>query len=306
MALSRLARGATLVAMLTVSAVASADDAGTAHALFDEGVRLYDKGDYAGSCSKLEASARLLPASGTSLNLGRCHEALGHLVKAWSAFEDASVLARRDNNASRAEFAHTNAERLRASLPRVRVSAEPGSSFEARLDGTLVDSAALGVAIPVEAGKHSFEARAPGKKPFVTTFEASAGKEASVVVPKLADEAAPRPAAPAPAPAPAPAESDSSWSGMKIAGVALGATGLVATGIGLGFGGYAGSLNSNAVDRCNAKHCDAQARSDIQHAGETADVATVLVSAGLVVLAAGVVLWFIAPKSERHTALLTF
>lgn len=301
--LRRFACAAALAVSLTSSVVAHADDAGTAHALFDEGVRLYDKGDYAGSCTKLEASARLLPASGTSLNLGRCHEALGHLVKAWSAFEDAAVLARRDNNASRAEFAHTNAERLRVTLPHVRVSAEPGNTFEARLDGTVIDSAALGVAIPVDAGKHSFEARAPGKKPYVTTFEATAGKEASVVVPRLAEESTP-----APAPTPAPAETDSSWSGMKIAAVALAATGLAATGVGLGLGGYAASLKSSGDDRCTPK-CDPQGRADLVNAGTAADLSTVLVSTGAVLLVAGVVLWFVAPpaaKRDRHTALLSF
>lgn len=281
-----------IAATLAAPSVARADDRATAHALFEEGVRLYERGDYAGSCAKLEASSRLLPTSGTSLNLGRCHEAQNELIKAWNAFEEATVLARRDNNASRAEFAHTNAERLRPLLPRVRVTSEPGNVVEARLDGAPIDSAALGVAIPVEAGKHALEARAPGRRPWKTTFEAVSGKETSIVVPRL--EAEPTSL---PAPAPAPAEPERGWSTWKIASVAIGATGLAATGLGLGFGGYAASLKSEGDDHCAPK-CDAVGRAYLHDAGTWADASTVVVSVGAALLVAGVVLWMVAPSPK--------
>jgi len=92
----RTAMVAVLAASLLVTCVAAAEpgaNKAAADALFAEGRTLAAQGKHAEACAKFAESERFEPAVGTSLNLGECHEQLGHTASAYGAFGEAKRLA---------------------------------------------------------------------------------------------------------------------------------------------------------------------------------------------------------------------
>src|SRR5689334_20626402 len=71
----------------------SAADKAAAEALFDEGVKLLQKGKYEEACKKLEASERVDSGIGTLLYLADCYEKLGKTASAWATFRAAASKA---------------------------------------------------------------------------------------------------------------------------------------------------------------------------------------------------------------------
>src|SRR6185295_17368753 len=64
-----------------------------ATALFDEGLKLMDQGNYSEACPKLAKSQELAPSGGTLLNLARCYEKNGQHASAWLRYKDAASRA---------------------------------------------------------------------------------------------------------------------------------------------------------------------------------------------------------------------
>src|SRR5690606_11403332 len=148
----------------------------------------------------------------------------------------------------------------------------------------LVGEAQWGTALPVDPGEHVFEAAAPGKKPWRQVVDLRGeGATIDVNVPALEDEAKPAVAA-TPAPAPAPAQPDAPPPGddggsQRTWALVLGGAGVIATGVGLGFGLSASSKWSEAEEACPNKRCtDPEKQKLGEDAGTAADVSTALVA----------------------------
>jgi hypothetical protein len=147
-------------------------------------------------------------------------------------------------------------------------------------DGIVVDSAALGIAAPVDPGPHTIEASAPGRKPWSTNVDvgANAAKEA-VEVPALAPEASvdkPRPSAPP------PAENKPGLLNQRTMALVAGGIGVVGVGIGTVFGLMAMSKWDDAKSGCDPTGC-APDHVDQGHSAETAgNVSTVAFIVGAV------------------------
>src|SRR5690606_29844380 len=116
------------------------------------------------------ASHKLAPAIGTLLNLADCYEKNNQLASAWARFHEAIALAQRLGRANRERTARERAERLEPRLIKMTISSR-ASGIDVKLDGNAIDPAVLGTPIPVDAGKHTIEASAKGKKPFSTEIE---------------------------------------------------------------------------------------------------------------------------------------
>jgi hypothetical protein len=88
-------------------------------------------------------------------------------------------------------------------------------------------------------------------------------------------------------------------STQRTVGIVTGAVGVTAAAVGLGFGLAASSKWNEAQTACPANKCrhsvDLQLGKD---AGTAADVSSVLVGVGAVGIAAGVVIWLLAPKGD--------
>ncbi|MBK7777474.1 MAG: hypothetical protein IPI43_25675 [Sandaracinaceae bacterium] len=101
----RLFLGFMLLGLLALTPLrADAQSTGSqaaAEALFREGRRLMEEGNYDEACPKFEASNRLDVAVGTLLNLGVCWEQGGRLASAWATFLEAAALAARTGSPER-------------------------------------------------------------------------------------------------------------------------------------------------------------------------------------------------------------
>ena len=157
------------------------DPAG-AESLFDEGRKLLEAGKYGDACPKLEASNRLDPAVGTLLNLGDCNEKRGKLASAWSNYRQATSLALSRNDA-RAEFAKKRAAALDGKLSTLTIDVlAPEAGLRVTRDGLDVGEGAWGTAIPIDAGTHVIEAKAPGKRTNLVKLTVSEGAPSTNVV----------------------------------------------------------------------------------------------------------------------------
>lgn len=146
---------ATLGAAITFGpSVAHADDA-TAEALFQAAKSLMDQKKYAEACPKFEASYKIDPAIGTKLNLADCHEKDGKLAQAWGAWGEARDQAKRENDKARMDLAIRRQKELDPRVPKLTVNVTgPTAGLDVYRDELQLESAMLGVPLPVDPGAH--------------------------------------------------------------------------------------------------------------------------------------------------------
>src|SRR5690349_18302425 len=122
---------ALLSATFLGSATSRAQDAttkATAEALFADGRRLMNIGDYATACPKLAASQRLDPGIGTALNLADCYEKSGRFASAWAEFRGAVTAAHTAGSSDREQLASDRAQALVAKLSYFTITTSPAQA----------------------------------------------------------------------------------------------------------------------------------------------------------------------------------
>lgn len=285
-------------------AQARAEDRVAAESLFVEARRLMDAGDYERACPKLEASRRLEPAPGTTLNLADCYEKRGRTASAWAEFKGAAAEAQRAGDAARKSTAADRAAALEPRLCRLQIDAEEAGVSVLR-NGEPLDAELLGGAMPVDPGSYRLEARAPGKATWDQTVEVRGeGQLVQVRVPALASELDPLEPSAAAASEPAsppPMEAPASGSQRTIAW-ALGGVGAASLAAGTTFGLLASSKWSDAKDSC-AYECGPGDVNQGGDAGTLADVATVSFILGGAALGTSLLL-FLTDSEERTSTRL--
>jgi hypothetical protein len=251
-----------------VHAEPTRDPAG-AEQLFNSAKELLKAGDWKSACAKFEASLALDPSISTELKIAKCHEHEGKLARAWSDYQEAIKHNRElsDRPEKRRleleEFAKAQLAELEPRVPKVRVIVrEPPPGLRIKRGEVELPLAALGDALPADAGTLHITAEAPG---FVTVERDVAvveGKTVDVEI-ALSREVAPPPATP-PAPAgplapeaspPLPLPSNR----QRTAGIAL----LGAGGVSLATAGALGIVTLVKVAQskgpCNAQNdCNRQ------------------------------------------------
>ncbi len=243
------------------STPARADET-TGLALYDEGVRLDAKKEFEQACSKFADSQKQYPRPVTLLRLADCYEKIGKTASAWSTFRDAKLASESVVNGGKGDVkkekmrideATRRIDALEPKLTRLKlVVEEQPKGLEVKRDGESVPDSTFGVGIPLDPGKHVFEATATGAKPWRAEVDVSgAGKTVEVRVPRLAATTPVKPDAnpdpkptPTPDPKPTPVklvdpvptpvnpDKGSSGSGQRTAGLVVAGVGLVATGVG--------------------------------------------------------------------------
>jgi hypothetical protein len=269
------------------------NDAAAAQALFDEAKQLTAQGKYEEACPKFLASLKLDQKPGAAINLADCYEKSGKLASAWARYVEAATLAERMHQAERQQYAKDHATVLEPLLSRITiVVTAPVMGMAVQRDGEPIDSAVWGVAVPVDAGQHVIEAKAPGKKPWSGTVSVAAGAaQVKIDVPALEDA----PEAPPPPPAP------TGLGAQRVAGIALASVGLAGVVVGAAFGGIALSKWSGVLqNHCHNSPtmCDPTGIALAGDAKQAATISTVGFIAGGVVLATGIVVFFTAPRRQ--------
>ena len=186
----RLVAGAfTLAVAAGVSPASAQTDATAARALFNEARALVEKGEHAAACPKFEESMRLRPGEGTRFNLADCWEQIGRTASAWGEFLEVASSSKRTGRKDREKLARRRAEALEPKLSRLVIEvAVRESELTVMRDGVEVRDGTWGAAVPVDPGRHSIAARAPGKRPWFREIEISGTEPVIVEIPRLDPE----------------------------------------------------------------------------------------------------------------------
>jgi hypothetical protein len=288
------------------------------------------QGRYAEACPKFADSQALDASPSTLLNLASCYEKLGRKATAWATYKEAASAASAANRADYVATAQRHADALAQKLSRVTVTAAaPADGMEVKLDGAPVRRSEWGVAVPIDAGAHTLDAAAPGKKPWSQAFDVKDDASTqSLTVPPLEDappaaasagpssqgSAGGSPASamggpggspPAAGGAPGADTSGSDGSTQRIIGIVVGGAGVVSLGVGAFFAASAKSQYNDSLQSCSSvdknvcNETGVAKRNDARTAG---NVATVLVGAGAAALVAGGILFFTAPHRREAQA----
>jgi hypothetical protein len=303
---------ALVAGSLSVALPARAGESGNkaaAEALFTEGRTLATAGKCAEAIPKFQASQKLDPGVGTLLNLAECYEAVGRTASAWAEYREVISVARLAGSKDREELATQKAKALEPKLSRlaVKVSAEAGDAAALTItrDGETLQSAELGVGIPVDPGSHVIEASAPGKERFSQTIEVGGDADSKVVeIPALA--AGPNAAPPPGAKEEPKADSGGGGGTQRTIGLVTMGVGVVGVAVGTIFGLQASSKWSDAKDKCSdyPYGCGDDGVSLADDAKGASTISTIGFIAGGVCLAGGAALFFTAGSggSEKSVA----
>ncbi len=249
-------------------------------------------------------SLQILDQLGVRLNLADCHERQGRTATAWAEFREAASQADRRGD-SRAAFARQRADGLAGKLTKLQISVSaanqlPGLSV--RRDGTPVPGEAFGSPLPVDPGSHAIEVSAPGCLTWSTHIDIrKPGDTLTVEVPRLSP-AASEPGKPVAIRSPAPREeldSSDARHHRHVLGLAVGAGGVVALGVGVALGLEARSKWHSVGAHCDPNDvCDAQGVSTNHDARLFGNIGTVVGGVGAAAIIAGGVLYLTAPSAR--------
>jgi hypothetical protein len=259
--------GSILAALLLVvhaaPAVADTRDAAAGEVMFREGRRLLKAGDLQGACAKLEESQRLDPAPGTLANLAECEEQLGRTASAWEHWRrTAEALPANDPRRATAQARSTELEKKLARLS-IALAPELGpdriAGLTVKRDGVALGAASLGVALPLDPGRHAIWVSATGRQPRTFDLNVAAGEQRQLNVtvgpPAIPFAAAVAAGAGGSSPldlhATAPAAA-APGNGRRITGYLLLGAGSAAIGSGIFFGTRALQARSDAKKGCAA------------------------------------------------------
>jgi serine/threonine-protein kinase len=300
---ARIASGIVAAVVLSTASAARADtnatDAATAEVLFDQGKKLLAEGKLDEACSKLAESNRLDSGIGTMLYLADCYERTKKTASAWAMFREASQLAHKQGDA-REKVARDRATALEAKLAKLTVVVAPEHRIDGLVvtrDGSEMTAAQWSLELPVDPGVHRVTASAKGHKPWETTVTVSEAGSQKVDVPELA-------IAPPDAPAQDATQNGSTGKTQRTIGLVLGGVGIVGIGVGTYFGISAKSKADAAAPYCTGTTCQQPGIDDWSKAQSNGNIATVGFIAGGVLLAAGAVVYLIAPSPRAQTAAL--
>lgn len=203
---------------------------------------------------------------------------------------------------------------VEAGIPTVVFSAKDAAGSDVvdvtvSADGNVLTQRLDGRAIELDPGSHTFTfADSSGHKETQTAVVLEGSKNQVVRVTfGAAATPPPAPAPPSPAPptlatteSPSPAEQPSGsatsyWTPLRVIGVVSAAAGFVGMGVG-------GLVGLNAKSQWNTANGEGgQARNtDSQSAYDQGNVASIIVVAGGVIAAAGIVVWLIAPSPHAQ------
>lgn len=287
-----------------------------AEALFRDGRVLIKRGKVAAGCEKLDASERLESSVGTLLNLGDCREKLGKLASAWAAFRKAEAMAKRSGSDDKRQGeAARRAEKLEPRLSNLVIEV-PGrvariEGLVVRRDGEVIDPALWNTALPIDPGRYTITAEAPG---YLTwRLEVPIDRESrrqTVTLSGLSRAPAPV-AASQPPPTVAPPATGSTvastvivrpagtWSATRKLSAGLVLVGAGALGTGVYFGLHSKDLQDRADRRCPTAVCaDPSGLRWNADARTAATRANVLYIAGGATVATAMVLWFVGAPDE--------
>ena len=298
-----IARIASVVAMVSMSAIAHAQEPttaqrATAESLFADGKQLMAAGKIADACKAFAESQALDAGGGTLFALAFCHEQENRTASAWLEFKEALALARRDGRRDREVLAEEHIAALEPRIAHIAVRVpEAAPGLVIRLDGAPLVDAAWGTSIPLDPGPHTIEASAPGRVTWSLGVTIAAAAESRMVdVPRLIADTTNASATTAPEPA------KGAPHAQRVVGYVTAGSGIALLGLGAAFGIRAVVMKNRSDTSCDRTTCDAAGWSEYDSARSSARVANVALGAGILALGVGVVLLVTSQRAAGSTA----
>lgn len=299
---------ALLLCPLSLSAPAGAQDIASAEVLFKSGVEDMDAGRYEKGCRAIAESLRLDPRPGTLFTLATCERQWGHIATAFARYGDyISVYEKLPEN-KKAEpvqaARYKEAGKMRATLgpdvPKLTLVLpnDAPAGVVVKRDGQELTAAALGVELPIDPGDYVLTLEAPGRDKTEQRVTIGKGEKKTValVIPAGPALSAATPSASAGAPR----------SGLRTAAYVIGGVGVAGLAAGGVLGGLALSRKGDINDHCGAAigqkdeaACDPTGLDAADGAKTLGTASTAAFAAGGAAIGAAVVLFFLAPKSDR-------
>jgi hypothetical protein len=306
-------------AMQAAPAAAQPDDAlAAARKLFVEAVADENAHRYDIALEKFQRVAQVKETANVRYRIASCLEALGRNAEALAAYDAVVRLGEQDpSSADAVKASREHGAKLEATVARLTVSlpADAPADTELRVDGSPVDRTALAASLPLTPGHHTIHATAPGRSPFDTAVELTAGVRLSLAVtlplsegptaaPVVELPSAPPPSAPPAPPQPPPPGHDSGVGSGPPAGawVAFGVGGALAVGSVVSFALRASNLSTldgDCTSVGSGLSCPSSRQNEVSSARDAAAIEGPLglgLAAGAVVsLGIGAWLWWSRP-----------
>lgn len=302
-----------LAAWIATSRPVMAQDSAASDALFNKGIADMEAGNYESACPALKESNRLDPRAGTIFALAECEAKWGKLASAVVHYTDYLTAVgfmppnQRARHRDREAIAQEQIDRLRPQVPQLTLVLPADAPKDTRVvrDGVALMEASLGIALPVDPGKHTIVTQLYDGRKHTEAITIAPGEHRRVdlVVEMPTPTGASRPATAAPPSraAPPPTQRPESpprkqtspsrpWpyvaAGIGLAGLAAGTvTGLMSMG------------KKKEVDReCEETVCSPEGKAAADSGRTLGNVSTVAFGVGAVGLVSGAVLWLAAPS----------
>jgi hypothetical protein len=282
-----------------------------AGALFRAGRESMERGEVAKACAQFEESQRLESAPGTQLNLAACEAKLGHLARALELFR--TVRDRLPGEDFRLAFIDEQMATLSKRVAQLTLVL-PSDAVGVRVewDGVQLGAASMGVALPVDPGRHVAVVRAAGREERRFEWDLREGERRVVAVEpgpasSFSERAGPSlssGSALSERPGPVAATPDEGASRRLWGWVAL-AGGAAGISVGAVTGAMTIAAANSYRDHCHDGRCDPTGL-DAASTGRTVQIVSpVALALGALGLGAGAYLLLASPPSRAARAVLT-
>lgn len=290
--LVRLVFIGVLVGLSTTAPSTAQSDDGDADVLFEEGLRFLDAGDFERALERFEAVYKSHPTSNVLLNIGTALLNLKRNARAANVYQ--RYLETADADPRRIKQVQAILERLDSKLGLLVIRVDSETTIDVHLDDELVGASPPELKVRVTPGAHSVSLEDDQQ---TTKFRISAGKrhelafsgplEATELNVGLED---------------AGDSGSSSLNRKERLGLAFGATGLVALGVGTGFAIDAQRRFNRIEEQC-AIDCVYPVGLD-RKAERREQTAIVLATAGALVVVGGLTLYLLGRREGKTAAAL--
>jgi hypothetical protein len=287
----------------------SAEDIATAKAAIVKARALRAEGRLQDALPNFRAAYALVPTPVTGFDYGSTLAELGQLVLAREVLVAATKLPGENTEDEKHRQARAQAralaEQLDARIPSITIALKgvpEGASVHVSVDGQDVRAAALGVPRRVDPGHHTVTARAGDGAQRSVSIDL-AERESKVVELDLTPAPSAAPTSEPPGPPPSAPSGDvhaATAAGSRTTlALLVGGAGVVAAGVGAYLNLTGKSSYEDATSHCSNGLCAPADANAASSAATRGTVGMIVMSAGLLAVAGGVVLWLTAPSSPH-------
>ncbi len=280
----------------------TAAEIAAARELFEEGLKLEDKGQWAEALERFRKVAAVKMTPAVRFHIALCLENTGKLVDALVEFQRAQSDAANDpTQANVAANAGKHVADLKERIPRLIVKLPDGvEGATLTIDGAPVASSLVGSAIPLDPGAHKVSVQAPKRTTFTKDVELV--ERGKVLTLEAVLPAAPETGGDEPPPPKDPPPDPGTSSGVGPLPWIFGGLGVAA----LAGGGAMFLLRQGTIkdleDMCGPTRtsCPESARSTFDKGRTYTTYGNILLGVGAVSLATAVVLFIVAPSPSAR------